>query len=166
MPPHGLPVIGLAEGGDATDAADRIDWRAVIVVGPFGLCRLTSETGGLYFTVHPTRKVGGTARSWETAAYSSRLEAFFDAEGLDPDALFVCTRMAKTIAARRTDAKKGYGSRDFAELHAVLWHLTDDEKYKQLGLEGGEKPLKIVTGGMKQPANAHWLLTRPPRKKK
>ena len=26
--------------------------------GPYGLCRLTSETGGLYFTVHPNRKVG------------------------------------------------------------------------------------------------------------
>ncbi len=83
----------------------------------------------------------------------------------DPDALFVCKRMAETIAARRKDAK-GYAYRDFAELHAVLWHLTGDEKYKQLGLEGGEDPLKIVTGGMKQPANAHWLLTRPPRKKK
>ena len=26
--------------------------------GPFGLCRLAYETGGLYFTVHPNRKVG------------------------------------------------------------------------------------------------------------
>ena len=46
--------------------------------GPYGLCRLTSETGGLYFTVHPNRKVGEPVASWETAAYSSHLAAFFD----------------------------------------------------------------------------------------
>jgi hypothetical protein len=46
--------------------------------GPYGLCRLTSETGGLYFTVHPNRKVGEKVPSWETAAYSSHLAAFFD----------------------------------------------------------------------------------------
>ena len=42
------------------------------------MCRLTSETGGLYFTVHPNRKVGEPVPSWETAAYSSHLAAFFD----------------------------------------------------------------------------------------
>jgi hypothetical protein len=46
--------------------------------GPYGLCRLTSETGGLYFTVHPNRKIGEPVPSWETAAYSSHLAAFFD----------------------------------------------------------------------------------------
>ena len=46
--------------------------------GPYGLCRLTSETGGLYFTVHPNRKVGEPVPAWETAAYSSHLAAFFD----------------------------------------------------------------------------------------
>jgi hypothetical protein len=46
--------------------------------GPFGLCRLAYETGGLYFTVHPNRKVGGRIRPWETAAMSSHLNMFFD----------------------------------------------------------------------------------------
>lgn len=46
--------------------------------GPFGLCRLTSESGGLYFTVHPNRRVGKAVASWETAANSSHLGAFFD----------------------------------------------------------------------------------------
>jgi hypothetical protein len=46
--------------------------------GPFGLCRLAYETGGLYFTVHPNRKVGASVRSWETAAMSSHLTRFFD----------------------------------------------------------------------------------------
>jgi hypothetical protein len=46
--------------------------------GPFGLCRLAYETGGLYFTVHPNRKVGGRVRPWETAAMSSHLNMFFD----------------------------------------------------------------------------------------
>jgi hypothetical protein len=46
--------------------------------GPFGLCRLAYETGGLYFTVHPNRKVGGEVRRWETAAMASHLTSFFD----------------------------------------------------------------------------------------
>lgn len=47
--------------------------------GPFGLCRLTYETGGLYFTVHPNRETGKRIRPWETAAMSSHLGSFFDA---------------------------------------------------------------------------------------
>ena len=47
--------------------------------GPFGLCRLTYETGGLYFTVHPNREKGRRIRPWETAAMSSHLGSFFDA---------------------------------------------------------------------------------------
>ena len=46
--------------------------------GPFGLCRLAYETGGLYFTVHPNRKVGARIPRWETAAMSSHLNMFFD----------------------------------------------------------------------------------------
>jgi hypothetical protein len=46
--------------------------------GPFGLCRLTYETGGLYFTVHPNREMGRPIRSWETAAMASHFAAFFD----------------------------------------------------------------------------------------
>lgn len=46
--------------------------------GPFGLCRLAYETGGLYFTVHPNRKVGERIQQWETAAMSSHIAMFFD----------------------------------------------------------------------------------------
>jgi hypothetical protein len=46
--------------------------------GPFGLCRLAYETGGLYFTVHPNRQTGRRIRPWETAAMSSHLSSFFD----------------------------------------------------------------------------------------
>jgi len=46
--------------------------------GPFGLSRLAYETGGLYFTVHPNRKVGERIQPWETAAMSSMLTSFFD----------------------------------------------------------------------------------------
>jgi hypothetical protein len=46
--------------------------------GPFGLCRLAYETGGLYFTVHPNRKVGERIGQWETAAMSSHIAMFFD----------------------------------------------------------------------------------------
>jgi hypothetical protein len=46
--------------------------------GPYSLCRLTTETGGLYFTVHPNRKVGVTVSAGDTATYSTHLAAFFD----------------------------------------------------------------------------------------
>lgn len=46
--------------------------------GPFGLCRLAYETGGMYFTVHPNREVGRTIRTWETAAMASHFSSFFD----------------------------------------------------------------------------------------
>ncbi len=46
--------------------------------GPYGLCRLAYETGGLYFTVHPNRETGKRIQPWETAAMSSHLSSFFD----------------------------------------------------------------------------------------
>jgi hypothetical protein len=46
--------------------------------GPFGLCRLAYETSGVYFTVHPNRKIGVRVRPWETAAMSSHFGMFFD----------------------------------------------------------------------------------------
>lgn len=46
--------------------------------GPFGLCRLAYETGGIYFTVHPNREVGRRIASWETAAMTSHMSSFFD----------------------------------------------------------------------------------------
>jgi len=47
--------------------------------GPFGLCRLTYETGGLYFVVHPNREVGRRISPWETAAMTAYISEFFDA---------------------------------------------------------------------------------------
>lgn len=46
--------------------------------GPYGLCRLATETGGLYFTVHPNRETGKRIEPWETAAMASHLSTFFD----------------------------------------------------------------------------------------
>jgi hypothetical protein len=46
--------------------------------GPFGLSRLAYETGGLYFTVHPNRKVGQRIEPWQTASMASHLTSFFD----------------------------------------------------------------------------------------
>ena len=57
---------------------ERQDERIDSGFGPFGLCRLAYETGGIYFTVHPNRAVGKRIRSWETAAMSSHLTSFFD----------------------------------------------------------------------------------------
>jgi hypothetical protein len=79
LPVHQGPESLLPERLKLNFAGEReYDERIDSGFGPYGLCRLTSETGGLYFTVHPNRKVGGEVPSWETAAYSSHLAAFFD----------------------------------------------------------------------------------------
>lgn len=46
--------------------------------GPFALTRLCYETGGIYFTVHPNRRVGQSVGRGEIANYSAFLQAFFD----------------------------------------------------------------------------------------
>lgn len=48
--------------------------------GPYSLTRLCYETGGLYFAVHPNRKVGKTISRNETALLSARLSHFFEPE--------------------------------------------------------------------------------------
>jgi hypothetical protein len=65
--------VKLVFGGRETDE-ERIDSG----FGPFGLCRLAYESGGLYFTVHPNREAGRRIPPWETAAMSTYLSAFFD----------------------------------------------------------------------------------------
>jgi hypothetical protein len=89
LPVHQGPESLLPERIKLNFAGTReFDERIDSGFGPFGLCRLTSETGGLYFTVHPNRKLGSPVPSWETAAYSSHLGAFFDVgvmRGYRPD---------------------------------------------------------------------------------
>ena len=47
--------------------------------GPFGLTRLCYQSGGMYFTVHPNRKINSErVPRWATATYSAHLERFFD----------------------------------------------------------------------------------------
>ncbi|MFO1064246.1 MAG: vWA domain-containing protein [Pirellulales bacterium] len=48
--------------------------------GPYALSRLTYETGGIYFTVHPNRKFGSRVGRGEIEAFASDLEYFFDPE--------------------------------------------------------------------------------------
>lgn len=48
--------------------------------GPYSLTRLCYETGGLYFAVHPNRKVGEKISRNETALLSARLSHFFEPE--------------------------------------------------------------------------------------
>lgn len=46
--------------------------------GPFALSRLTVETGGIFFAVHPDRSVGGYVGRNETTQMASYLARFFD----------------------------------------------------------------------------------------
>ncbi len=53
--------------------------------GPYGLTRLSYQSGGMYFTVHPNRKISGEQiPRWETATYSAYLTRFFDPEVMRP----------------------------------------------------------------------------------
>jgi von Willebrand factor type A domain-containing protein len=48
--------------------------------GPYALTRLCSETGGIYFAVHPNRSSSQFVRWDDIAPYSSHLSRFFDPE--------------------------------------------------------------------------------------
>ncbi|QDU55245.1 vWA domain-containing protein [Aeoliella mucimassa] len=45
--------------------------------GPFGLSRITYETGGIYFSVHPNRREGHVSRR-QTEAMATHIAMFFD----------------------------------------------------------------------------------------
>jgi len=63
--------LGFLAGGPQDDTLDS-------GFGPFGLTRLAYETAGMYFTVHPNRKMGRRIRSGETEAMSTYMARFFD----------------------------------------------------------------------------------------
>ncbi len=46
--------------------------------GPFGLSRLTYETGGMYFSVHPDRGLGRQVSRGQTTAMATHIAQFFD----------------------------------------------------------------------------------------
>jgi hypothetical protein len=46
--------------------------------GPFALTRLSYETGGIYFAVHPNRNVNRAVSKRDTNAFSAHIEHFFD----------------------------------------------------------------------------------------
>lgn len=48
--------------------------------GPYALSRLTYETGGIYFTIHPNRRFDGRVKKGEIDPFASNLEYFFDPE--------------------------------------------------------------------------------------
>ncbi len=48
--------------------------------GPYALSRLTYETGGIFFTIHPNRRIGSAVHRGELSAFASDLKFFFDPE--------------------------------------------------------------------------------------
>jgi hypothetical protein len=59
---------------------DRLDEAMDSGFGPYGLTRLCFETGGIYFTVHPSRDVRGRVRRESIPAMTTHLAYFFDPE--------------------------------------------------------------------------------------
>ena len=48
--------------------------------GPFALTRLCYESGGIYFAVHPNRRVGKNIRFRQTQSYTAYIKRFFEPE--------------------------------------------------------------------------------------
>ena len=48
--------------------------------GPFSLTRLCYESGGIYFAVHPNRRVGKDVRFRQTHSYAAYIKRFFEPE--------------------------------------------------------------------------------------
>jgi hypothetical protein len=52
--------------------------------GPYALSRMCYETGGIYFSIHPNRKVGKQVNEREVEAFASRMSYFFSPEVMEP----------------------------------------------------------------------------------
>jgi von Willebrand factor type A domain len=66
--------------------------------GPYALARMCYETGGIYFSIHPNRKVGKKIEAGNIEAFASRMSYFFSPEIMDlyrPDYLSESEYMAK-----------------------------------------------------------------------
>lgn len=51
--------------------------------GPYALSRLAYETGGIFFSVHPDRRVGSRIGAGEISPFASRFQYFFDPEVME-----------------------------------------------------------------------------------
>ena len=66
--------------------------------GPYALARMCYETGGIYFSIHPNRKVGKKIEASNIEAFASRMSYFFSPEIMDlyrPDYLSESEYMSK-----------------------------------------------------------------------
>lgn len=66
--------------------------------GPYALARMCYETGGIYFSIHPNRKVGKKIEAGNIEAFASRMSYFFSPEIMDlyrPDYLSELEYMSK-----------------------------------------------------------------------
>jgi hypothetical protein len=51
--------------------------------GPYALSRMCYETGGIYFSIHPNRRVGKRVEAGQIEAFASRMSYFFSPEVMD-----------------------------------------------------------------------------------
>ena len=66
--------------------------------GPYALSKLCYETGGIYFTIHPNRRLNSRVERNEIEAFASQMSYFFDPETMDryrPDYLTEADYMAR-----------------------------------------------------------------------
>lgn len=86
--------LNLEFTGGEFDDLEKIDSG----FGPFALTRLCYESGGIYFAVHPNRRVGRKVRQFETAEYSASMQYFFESNKMrryKPDYVSVKTYMGR-----------------------------------------------------------------------
>jgi hypothetical protein len=66
--------------------------------GPYALSKLCYETGGIYFTIHPNRRLNSRVDRHEVEAFASQMSYFFDPEIMEryrPDYLTEAEYMAR-----------------------------------------------------------------------
>ncbi|MFN9911772.1 MAG: VWA domain-containing protein [Pirellulaceae bacterium] len=66
--------------------------------GPYALSKLCYETGGIYFTIHPNRRLNSRVDRHEVEAFASQMSYFFDPETMEryrPDYLTEAEYMAR-----------------------------------------------------------------------
>ncbi len=107
--------------------------------GPYALTRLCYETGGLYFSSHPNRKVGRNVSGRETSNLAAHISTFFDPQVMrryQPDYLSVQEYRARLQANRARgalvaaaqlswaspleDIRRRFPKRDEAQLATIL----------------------------------------------
>ena len=145
--------------------------------GPYALTRLCYETGGLYFSSHPNRKVGGNVSGRETSNLAAHISTFFDPQVMrryQPDYLSVheYQKRLQTNRARNAlvtasqmswtspleDIRRRFPKRDEAQLATSLSVAQRNAAIRQPKLDGLCQTLLKGESDREKIKSSRWLV--------